>query len=56
MSEWLAMGGHGFYIWSSYGMLALAIAVELWALRRRRRAAWRHVEDFRAELEHAREG
>ncbi|HRO57979.1 MAG TPA: heme exporter protein CcmD [Burkholderiaceae bacterium] len=55
MSEWLAMGGHGFYIWSSYGMLALAVAIELWALRRRRQAAWRHVEDFRAELEHARE-
>ena len=55
MSEWLAMGGHGFHIWSSYGMLGLAVAIELWALRSRRRAAWRHVEDFRTELEHARE-
>jgi heme exporter protein CcmD len=36
MSEWLAMGGYGFFVWSSYGALALAIAVELWLLRRRR--------------------
>ena len=55
MNEWLAMGGHGFYIWSSYAMLALAVAIELWTLRRRRRDAWRHVEDFRAELEHGRD-
>ncbi|GAA4402812.1 heme exporter protein CcmD [Quisquiliibacterium transsilvanicum] len=39
MSEWLAMGGYGFYVWSSYGALALAIAVELWLLRRRRAQA-----------------
>ena len=36
MSEWLAMGGYGFFVWSSYGSLALAIALELWLLRRRR--------------------
>ncbi len=36
MKEWLAMGGYGFFIWSSYGALALAIAIELWLLRRRR--------------------
>jgi heme exporter protein D len=51
MSEWLAMGGHGFYIWSSYGMMALAIAAELWALRRRRRSAWQQVEALREESE-----
>ena len=56
MSEWLAMGGHGFYIWSSYGMLALALVVEVWALRRRRSAAWCQVADVRAELEHGRDG
>ena len=31
MIDWLQMGGYGFYVWSSYGMLALAIAVELFA-------------------------
>mgnify|MGYP006195979663 CR=1 FL=1 len=29
MREWLAMGGYGFYVWSSYGVLALAIAIAL---------------------------
>lgn len=55
MSEWLAMGGHGFYIWSAYGMLALAIVVELVSLRGRRKAAWQRVEDARDEFEHDRE-
>ena len=39
MSDWLAMGGYGYFVWSSYGMLALAIAIELWLLRRRRSRA-----------------
>jgi heme exporter protein CcmD len=55
MNDWLAMGGHGFYIWSSYAMLALAVAAELWLLGRRRKAAWQRVEEARDELEHARE-
>ncbi|MCM5569893.1 heme exporter protein CcmD [Burkholderiaceae bacterium FT117] len=54
MSEWLAMGGHGFYIWSSYAMLALCVAIELWALRRRRKAAWQQVDETREEMESAR--
>jgi heme exporter protein D len=39
MSEFLAMGGYGFYIWGAYGVAALAIVVELLALRARRLAA-----------------
>ncbi len=49
MIDWLQMGGYGFYVWSSYGMLALAIAVELFALRRHRHAAERRAEEMRAE-------
>lgn len=52
MTEWLAMGGHGYYIWSSYAMLALAVAIELGSLRRRRKAAWRQAAALREELEH----
>lgn len=48
MSEWLAMGGYGFYVWNAYGMLAIALAVELVALRRRRRASWQRVAELRA--------
>lgn len=49
MIEWLQMGGYGFYVWSSYGMLALALAIEVAALRRHRRAAVRRAADLRAE-------
>jgi heme exporter protein D len=36
MSEFFAMGGYGFYVWGAYGVTALAIMVELIALRARR--------------------
>jgi heme exporter protein CcmD len=49
MIEWLAMGGYGFYVWNSYGMLAFALIVELVWLRRHRRDTWRRVADMRAE-------
>ncbi len=49
MRDWLHMGGYGFYVWSSYGMLALAVVVELIALRQRRRAAQRQADELRAE-------
>lgn len=39
MAEWLSMGGHGFFIWSSYGMLAVALLIEVVWLRRARRNA-----------------
>ena len=29
MSEFLSMGGYGFYVWGAYGVAALAIVVEL---------------------------
>ena len=39
MSSFLAMNGYGFYVWSAYGVAALALAIELVGLRSRRRAA-----------------
>jgi len=32
-----AMGGHGLYVWGSFGMTALCIAGEIWLLGRQRR-------------------
>ena len=46
MSDWLAMGGHGFYVWTSYGVLALAVVIELWALGRRRARAQETVRQL----------
>jgi heme exporter protein D len=39
VSEFLAMGGYGFYVWGAYGVTALVIVAELVAVRARRRAA-----------------
>jgi heme exporter protein CcmD len=49
MIDWLKMGGHGFYIWASYGMLFLAIAIELIGLRQRRRNAREMIEQATEE-------
>ena len=38
MMDFFAMHGHGFYVWSAYGVTALALVLELRALRSRRRA------------------
>ena len=32
MSEFFAMGGHGFYIWASYGVTALFMIIEVIAV------------------------
>jgi len=46
MSEFFAMNGYGFYVWSAYGVVALALLVELYTLRSRRRAV---LEEARLE-------
>jgi heme exporter protein D len=37
--EFFAMGGYGLYVWGSYGVTVLAIAIEILALRARRARA-----------------
>ncbi len=36
MSEFFAMGGYAFYVWGSYGALALVLVIEVLAVRSRR--------------------
>ena len=36
MTEFLAMGGYGFYVWGSYGVTLLCIALEVFFLNRNR--------------------
>ena len=38
MSAFFAMNGYAFYIWSAYGVAALALILELLSLRSARRA------------------
>jgi heme exporter protein D len=39
LSEFLAMGGYGFYVWTSYAAAAIAVVLEIVAVRARIRAA-----------------
>ncbi|MBA3508132.1 MAG: heme exporter protein CcmD [Betaproteobacteria bacterium] len=39
MSDFLHMGGYGFYVWSAYGSAVLAVVAEIVAVKRRLRAA-----------------
>jgi heme exporter protein D len=39
LEGFLAMGGYGLYVWGSYGVTALCLAIELWSLARRARRA-----------------
>jgi heme exporter protein CcmD len=41
------MRNPGFYIWMSYGMAALALLVEIIALRMRRNESLRRIEEER---------
>ena len=36
LNEFLAMGGYGFYVWGSFGITFLAMAIEVWLLNKRR--------------------
>jgi heme exporter protein CcmD len=40
MSEFLAMGGYAWYVWMAYGACALAVAIEIAAVRMRRKRAF----------------
>jgi heme exporter protein D len=34
-----SMGGYGLYVWGSYAMVAAVVAVEIWLVNSRKRAA-----------------
>ena len=38
LDDFIHMGGYGLYVWGSFGMTALVIVAELFALRLRRKA------------------
>ncbi len=42
-SEFFAMGGYGRYVWGSYGVAALLMALEIFWIRRRRRTILRRL-------------
>ena len=54
LSDFLAMGGYALYVWGSYGVAALLIAIELAALRARRMKAIDELRRARASMGTAR--
>lgn len=43
LSEFISMGGRGAFVWGSYGLSFLLIAVELWLLRSRRKQSLKRL-------------
>ena len=50
-SEFFSMGGNGAFVWGSYGVFALVVALEPWLAWRRRRAAMQAGASAAAEDE-----
>ena len=44
LSEFFAMGGYAFYVWSSFGLTALLAIWELLSLQYRRRKAFKLIK------------
>jgi len=54
VSEFLAMGQHGLYVWLSYGLTAVIIALNVaQPLLRRRRLLKEQAQRLRREKKHA---
>jgi heme exporter protein CcmD len=52
VTEFLSMGGYGFYVWGSYLVTALALVIEVrLVIGRRRRAIAQLIEDNKLALE-----
>ena len=42
LSEFFSMGGYGFYVWGSYIVTLICIAIEISSILKRRRTLERH--------------
>jgi heme exporter protein D len=57
MSEFFAMGGHGFYVWGSYGLTALFMIVEVILVARSKKTVLQRLSRMvRAERRNEQEG
>lgn len=54
ITEFFAMGGYAFYVWSSYGIVAVVLIANVIAVRHRRRVLMRELA--RKERQAARKG
>ncbi len=45
LSDFLQMGGHGFFVWGSFAVTALVFAIEIRQIRRQRRLTESSIRD-----------
>lgn len=45
VSEFFAMGGYALYVWTSFGLTAAIVVLEIWQVRRQRREVLRSLRD-----------
>lgn len=45
-SEFFAMGNYGFYVWTSYGLAAIVLAVNVIAPLRRRKTLRKQLQEY----------
>ncbi len=50
IAEFLDMGGHGFYIWGSYGTALFLVLIETFFVGKRRKKAQEELEQMEAEF------
>ena len=48
MSEFLDMGGYALYVWSSFGLTAAVVIIEIWQARQQRQ---RVLDGLRGQFE-----
>lgn len=46
LSEFLAMGGYALYVWTSFGLTAAIVVLEVWQVRRHRKEVLRSLHDY----------
>ena len=51
MTEFLAMGGHGAYVWSAYGITLAVLIINVWLVRAKRRSALLRAQELATQAE-----
>lgn len=51
MSEFLAMGGDGAYVWSAYGITLAVLILNAWLARGKRQSALLRAQELAAQVD-----
>ena len=51
MTEFLAMGEHGAYVWSAYGITLAVLIINVWLVRAKRRSALLRAQELATQAE-----